>query len=268
MTPAPYCLASLTWRELADLPLSEAVVIVPVGATEQHGHALPLGTDFTMAEEVAGRSAERLVAQGEKVLVTPPVWTGYSPHHMSYAGTITLSAATFTALVSDVATSLWNHGVRKILFLNGHGGNAQLLAAAVQELRYQRGVRAAAASYWSLASDAVSRWRLSDRGGINHACEMETSLMAAAHPGVVRPVAGVGTPSDPGLTGTVRDLADPAAVAVALAFDELSEDGSLGAWHLADAERGAELLEEIVSAVAGFVREFGQWEWPEQKQQR
>lgn len=258
--------ASLTSPELEELPLSETTVIVPVGATEQHGRHLPLETDFALADVVARRCAERLTARGTRVLVTPPVWVGFSPHHMAFPGTLTLSAATFTSVITDIATSLWRHGVRKILFLNGHGGNTALLSATVQTLRYEHGVRVAAANYWALATDVVAEWRHSGHGGINHACEMETSLMAAARPHSVRSAEGIETFSDPGLPGLVRDLTDPGSVTVALSFDELSADGSLGAWKLADADRGENLLDAIVNAVAGFVQEFSEWVWPGHKE--
>lgn len=259
--------AAHTWPELADLPLADAVVLVPVGALEQHGHHLPVETDHAMADAVARAAAERLSLDGTPVLVTPAVWAGFSPHHLSFPGTISLRAETLMALITDIAVSLASHGVRRILFLNGHGGNTHLLGTAVQTLRFEHGVRAATANYWAFAGDRIRKWRRSDLGGINHACEMETSLMKAALPGSVREMSARGQLSDPGLGGVLRDLTEPAPVTLPLAFDELTADGSLGAWHLADQDRGEALLEAIVTGVCDFVREFRAWHWPGEEEQ-
>src|SRR5690625_862626 len=106
----------LTTEEAREFCAAGGVVVVPIGATEQHGPHLPLGTDFTMAHTVATKAAEQV----DGVLVTPPIWTGFSPHHMQFTGTVSLRAETLMAVVRDVAESLWRHGFRRILFLNGH----------------------------------------------------------------------------------------------------------------------------------------------------
>lgn len=254
-------MSELTSPDLGKLARDGAVVVVPIGALEQHGPQLPLETDFYLATEVAERAAAEANGRGTDVVVTPPLWTGFSPHHMQYPGTITIRAQTLLSVVSDVCESLWQHGFRRILVLNGHGGNANLLAAATQTLRFERGVRVGVASYWSFALKELAEWRQSDIGGINHACEMELSLMLAVRPDLCNPEAA----HDSGRRITSpyfgADLLVGGPVSTAWDFAELSEDGTIGAPELADGQRGGKLLDTIVSNVADFLIEMSSWNW-------
>lgn len=250
-----------TWQQVRDLVDEDAVVVVPIGATEQHGPHLPLETDFRMADTVAERAAERATEAGAPTVVTPPIWSGFSPHHMDFAGTISVRSSTLQALVRDVATSLWHHGFRKILVLNGHGGNANLLGAVTQALRFEDDVRIATASYWNFAANRIAEWRESGPGGIDHACEMEMSLMLhvrpdLAHSDQARDAAWF--PKSRFLTG---DLAIGAPVSVAWNLAELTEDGTLGDAAKGSAERGEELFDAIVAEIADFLIEFRSWDW-------
>jgi creatinine amidohydrolase len=255
-----------TWPAIRELLDDDPVIIVPIGALEQHGPHLPLETDFRMADTVAELAAQRAVEADTPTLVTPPIWSGYSPHHMDFPGTVTLRSATLQAVVRDVAVSLWHHGFRKILFLNGHGGNANLLGGMVQALRFEEGVRIAAASYWSFVSDRIGEWRHSGPGGIDHACEMEMSLMLQVRPEHARADAASDRTWFPRSRFLTGDLAIGAPVSVSWSFGELSDDGTLGDPVKASAERGADLLESIVEEVAAFLSEFRGWKWDEPRE--
>lgn len=251
----------LTSPEVGKLAADGAVAVVPLGAMEQHGPQLPLQTDYYLANEVAERAAIEASEKGARVLVTPPVWAGFSPHHMQFPGTISLRADTLLSVVSDVCDSLWQHGFRRILVLNGHGGNANLLGAAAQTLRFERGVRVGVASYWSFALEELAEWRQSEVGGINHACEMELSLMLDIRPELCHQDAA----RDSGRRITApyfgADLLVGGPVSTAWDFAELSDDGTIGAPELASGDRGKELLAIIVSKVADFMVEMASWNW-------
>jgi creatinine amidohydrolase len=252
-------LSERSWREARQAIDDGAVVVVPVGATEQHAEHLPLETDSLLCATVARRAAE--LAADVPALVTPALWTGFSPHHMDFAGSVTLSLSTFLGVVTDVARSLWSHGARKILLLNGHGGNAHILRSAVQALRFEHGVRVATASYWDFALPAIADWRQSGPGGIDHACELETALMLAVRPELVnmdRARDATWFPQSEFLSG---DLAIGAPVTVAWSFAELSDDGALGDATVSSRERGEALLGTICERVAAFLREFATWDW-------
>jgi creatinine amidohydrolase len=259
-------LAERTWPEVREAIDRGAVVVVPVGALEQHGPHLPLETDARLCATVGERAAELAVERGTPTLVTPVIWTGFSPHHMDFAGSVTLSVPTFVGLVGDVARSLWAHGFRKILLLNGHGGNAHLLRSAVQQMRFEHGVRAATASYWDFVLPAIAGWRQSGPGGIDHACEMETALMLA--------VAGESVKHDrvhdatwhPRSEFLSGDLAVGAPVTVAWSFAELADDGVLGDPTPATEERGRELLGTVCDRVATFLGELHGWNWEQPRE--
>jgi creatinine amidohydrolase len=251
-------LSNYAWPEVAELLEHDPIAVVPIGAFEQHGHHLPLKVDWFLCSQVAARAADRAAATGVRVLVTPPVWTGYSPHHLDFPGTVSLDAATLTALIVGIATSLDRHGFRKILFLNGHGGNANILKSTVQQLRFEHDIDVLSASYWDFALEEIGEWRLSEVGGINHACEMETSLMLAlAEEEVVLDKA-----EDLYLeraTYLPADLAVGGPVTRAATFSDLSPHGAIGAPTLATKERGEALLETLADKIAGFLNEFGRW---------
>ncbi|MDR7480780.1 MAG: creatininase family protein [Armatimonadota bacterium] len=256
-------LAELTWAEVGELVGAGAVVVVPVGSLEQHGPHLPLETDWRLCATVAEEACRRAREAGVPAVVTPPIWTGFSPHHMDFPGSVTLDLPTFIAVVGQVARSLWHHGFRKILFLNGHGGNANLLRSAVQQLRFEHGVRAAAANYWDFALPFIREWRQSRPGGIDHACEMETALMLAVRPEMVRMEQARDSSWFPHSDFLTGDLAIGAPVTVAFSFGELTEDGGLGDAPRGTAERGRALLEVVTERLTTFLRQFHGWRWEE-----
>lgn len=258
---ASHQLASLRWPQVAEQLDAGAVVIVPTGSTEQHGRHLPLETDTLLASAVAERAAAKAHASGTPVLIAPALPLGYSPHHMDFPGTLTLPAATFTGLVTGTVRSLWKHGFRKILVLNGHGGNANLLRAALQDLRFENGIRATGASYWDFVLDYVQSWRSSGPGGINHACEMETSLMLAISPEAVALEEAEDSSWMPRSCFLSEDLTIGAPVSINWSHAELHPSGSLGSPLQATAEHGDQLLEEITTRIAHFLNEFHGWDW-------
>lgn len=104
------------------------VVIIPLGSIEQHGVQLPLGTDSLSAIEIC-----KAIAKRTNSLVLPITWVGYSEHHMGFKGTITFSQDTLSRVIMDTIKSLSRHGLKRILFVNFHGGNKDVLHFAVKE---------------------------------------------------------------------------------------------------------------------------------------
>ncbi len=174
----------LTSAEIGALDRDRTVVILPLGSVEQHGNHLPIGTDTMLAEAVSRAAA---AASGGTVVMPPP-WYGFSAHHMRFPGSITLRAETLLALVEDVVASLVRHGFRRILIVNGHGGNNGLidvLASTLGNTHYGK-ARIAALTYFTLARDAIAKLRKSKPGGMGHACEFETSMVQHLRPELVK----------------------------------------------------------------------------------
>jgi len=181
--------SSIDWgnlkaSELRELARPETVVIVPVAATEQHGPHLPVATDRILGHEVARRAA-RIIQADRPALVTDPVWTGLSEHHMAFGGTFTLDFPAFLGVLRGVVGSLQRHGFERVLLLNSHGGNVAALRTVVEELTRDLGMRRiATCTYWLFAADILGPM-LETQKGIRHACEAETSMMLALHPELV-----------------------------------------------------------------------------------
>ena len=120
-------------QDLRALSAQRAVVIAPVASIEQHGPHLPVMTDTRLGHEIAVRAARK--AYGTRpVVVAPVIWSGLSEHHMPFGGTLTISHATFRALVADVIGSIVRHGFRDILISNSHGGNIIAMQQIADEL--------------------------------------------------------------------------------------------------------------------------------------
>ena len=125
-------LPHMTVPEVRDLLTRTDMVIIPVGALEQHGLHLPIGTDFLNGVERA-----KLIAQREDVLVAPILMPGQSPYHMGFPGTITLSAETIQAVYVEAAQSLIRHGFKRFLILNAHGGNRAITTFVVDRINQE-----------------------------------------------------------------------------------------------------------------------------------
>jgi creatinine amidohydrolase len=171
--------------EIENAAKAGGIVIIPVASIEQHGNHLPVNTDANCCFEIAKRAAQAI--DEFPLLVLPPIWTGYSPHHMTYPGSITLKYHTFVDLLTQVATSVHAHGFKKILFLNGHGGNSAIVAAMRIKLAAEEGFSCIATTYWDLpsVSGQIKKVSQSDKGFIGHAGEIETSLQLFLQPELV-----------------------------------------------------------------------------------
>lgn len=165
--------------------------LLPLGAIEQHGPHLPLDTDSVSAFTVCARAAE--LVREFPVLVLPPIWWGVSPYWMAFPGTLTLAPETLLALIVDLAGSVAAHGFRRLVVVNGHGGNDGLIQAAA--IKASVGTfQVAALSYWSLIRDTLEGLSERDGGDIGHAGELETSIQLHLQPEAVN--LGSVTPSD------------------------------------------------------------------------
>ncbi|OUQ77059.1 creatininase family protein [Flavonifractor sp. An100] len=173
-------IGKMTWPELDEQMKNIKLALVPVGSCEQHGPNTTFATDAARAASYAEKLAERC---GNKVVVFPCVTYGLSLHHMDFPGTVTLRVETMMHLLEDIGVSIAKHGIRKILFLNAHGGNFPALEGAIINLKQLHGVDA----YWSAVGSEISLGGLTGLPKlIGHACEVETSSCLYLCPELVR----------------------------------------------------------------------------------
>ena len=237
-------------REIAEADGS--VLLVPVGSIEQHGSHLPVATDTILVDAMVHGATER-AGEDVPVLVTPPVWTGFSPHHLSFGGTLSLDFEDLRAVLEDVARTAIGNGFDAVCFVNGHGGNAALVDAVVSTVGIGTDAEILGTTYFSLATDEVSAVRDSERGGMAHGGEYETSLMLHLRPDLVADAdQRDGTLWDEHYEWGGGDLLDGGPLSVYRPFDSYSESGAIGAPELASAEKG-ERIHEIVTRELGAV---------------
>ena len=230
--------------ELRSLAGDDAMVIIPVGSTEQHGPHLPVQVDARLAEEVAKRAAKRISVH-RSVVVAPTLWCGLAEHHMAFGATITLDFATFHALIRCVCESILRHGFRRLALLNGHGGNIKALDVIAGELKRELGARIVSATYWTV-SDVASAFReiLDEQPGVAHACEAETSMMLALEPDLVD------RDEMARVEGGTRNLSVSGGLYRWRGFEEMTESGVIGFPAAATAEKGERLLAAAAEGVA------------------
>lgn len=255
-------LRELTWQEVEPLAGPETVVVLPTAAIEQHGRHLPLEVDTRIVEELARRAAER-VASRARVLVAPAVCYGVSGYHMGFAGTMTLTMGTFITVVEELGMSLVDHGFRRILILNGHGGNHDPIKIAARNIADRTGVAVAASSYWTLAADDLASFQDGEVDAVpGHACGFETAVMLALRPEMVRTEAlAAGTPdvSGRGSYYTKRLRREP-LVNLPQQAGVVSSHGWASDPTKGTAANGEKYAEIVVQRLADFLEQFADGE--------
>jgi creatinine amidohydrolase len=252
----------MTWKEAQDLlATTPSVSLLPVGATEQHGHHLPLGTDTIMVEEVC----RRVAAKSEATIVAPAIPYGTSHNHASFAGTLSLSLDGLKRILVEVGSELVRHGSDIVIIVNGHGGNVQAVAAAAYELRQLQPAAVIAQVMWpSVVHEA---WKVLEGDIAWHADESETSLMLHLDPELVQMDKAVDDPPHPlpfftfteeSLAATKLDLGLPRT-------DALSSTGTIGYATMATPSKGEAIVAEAVDKLSLTVRDL-RLAWPELSQ--
>ncbi|MEH3054318.1 MAG: creatininase family protein [Patulibacter minatonensis] len=244
--------------ELASRLGPNSVLVQPVGAIEQHGPHLPLSTDLVIASEVA----ERVVAaRGEELdlwLLPPLAYSKSDEHHWS-PGTIWLSATTMLAVLDDLGRSIARLPTKRLAFLNGHGGNSQLLAVANRELRRKH----------DLMTFLLHPVQPRDSGGASDAqeCGMgvhggrdETAAMLYLRPELVD--MDLAVRSIPDEMDARRHVKFGGSVPFGWCSDDLSATGAIGDPTLATADHGAAHVERAVQLVGEQLAEIATFEFP------
>ncbi len=245
--------------EIRALAERNAIVIVPIGATEQHGPHLPTMVDARLVTEVAQRAA-RIVARSEPIVLLPTIPFGMSEHHMSLSGTITLDYATMYGVIRAVVTSAMRHGFKRIFVLNGHGGNTTALQNMVGELTVEFKLPFATGTYWDIAAKSIASL-LDRQKALLHACEAETSMVMAMAPELVNPdeLSQMHGPYIPGLSAipTVNE-----GVYRWRQLSSRSPIGVIGDATTASADKGEKLLAAISADVAEALSNERLWSEP------
>jgi len=171
------------WRHELEVAAKQCpIVIIPTGSIEQHGPHCPMDVDVIAPLHVAILAAKQ--TDEFPVIITPPVWSGFAHYNMGFAGTISLRMETYQNLVSDICRSIYANGFKRIILLNGHGGN-QAPNATVKHNLSQENIFILALSWWELVREEMSKLSTSDGGDVGHGGEWETSVQLYLRPQLI-----------------------------------------------------------------------------------
>jgi creatinine amidohydrolase len=231
-------LHEMSWVEAKEYLSKNDIAIIPVGSNEQHGPQNPLGTDHLIAKAIAEETAKRT-----GVLCLQVIPFGVSAHHKQFWGTISISPQTFKNYVKEVCMALNYYGVKKIVIVNGHGGNLNALAELAMELR-DKGIFVSVFQWWPAAKKLLPDiFKPEER---RHACAEETSVNLALHPHMVDMEKAID--EEPR-----KHITEAEGITLPLGTADLTSYGVWGKSTTASAEKGKKVFEAIVDELVKHV---------------
>jgi creatinine amidohydrolase len=226
-------------------------VLIPIAAVEQHGLHLPVMTDSQLLQEIVHRAEVQLPS---RVLVAPLLWLGNSHHHLDYAGTLSAEPRVYLDTLVGLLNNMLHHGFRRLLLINGHGGNDLPGKQAVYEVRQQHRLREDLlllfATYWGLGCRPWETYPDLVQQEMGHACEWETSMMLAIDATAVGEYGKLATvefgrPFTPASRGWVTQ--------------ERTPTGHIGSPQQASVEKGEHLLNSFAADLVQMLERIERW---------
>lgn len=245
--------SALTTEEVRELTERDAVAILPLASTEQHGPHLPLSTDLDIGLGLLA-AAFRVLPRDFPAFALPPQAIGASREHAGFPGTLSLEADLLAALIEEVGAALAASGVRRLVLANSHGGNRGALDQAALRLRAEHGLLVVKASWYRFPRPETvvlpeAEWRHGLHGGA-----VETAMMLHLRPELVqreraRPARSIGED----LEGSMSHLGPEGEASFAWLAGDLNESGVVGDASRADPRMGEALVEHYGSVLARVV---------------
>jgi creatinine amidohydrolase len=242
----------MSWPAIKAAASSDLPVILPIAAVEQHGHHMPVYTDSMLLGEVVRRAGGTL---HDRVVWAPLLWLGNSHHHIDFAGTLSAAPRTYLNVLGDLIDNVVTHGFKRIVLLNGHGGNIvpaqQAVFEARQRNRHRDDLLLLAATYWLLGSKPKELFPELVQDRMGHACEWETSMMLALNPNLVGSLPAIEpVPPDAAFEPAMRGWITR----------ERTAAGHIGDPAKATAEKGEALFQTLTSDVVTFLERVIAWD--------
>lgn len=234
------------------------VAVIPMGATEPHNLHLPYGTDTYEAVEVASRACEAAHRNGARVVMLPPIPYGTETNLMSFPLAMNLNPSTLMQVIKDLVTSLSQHGIRKVLVLNSHGGND--FKPVLRELQGQTDVQLFLCDWFRGITSDIQKEIFENAG--DHAGEMETAFALAFFPDLVArdPKTGAIHADDGSVASTRFEALNEGWVSITRPWHLLTSNTGSGNPHPATAEKGHRLMEVLVERLSHFLIELAKSE--------
>ena len=241
----------MNWPAVAALS-KDTPVVIPIAALEQHGRHMPVFTDSLLCGEIIRRVEERVQ---DRVLFAPLQWLGNSDHHLDFSGTLSASPRAYLDLLNGLIDNFVTHGFKRIVFVNGHGGNhvpgQQAVFEARQRYRSRADLLLLIATYWLLGGKPNEADKSLAQTQMGHACEWETSMMLRIRPDLVGDLKKVepvefGTPFLPASRGWI--------------MGDRSVPGHIGDPRFATAEKGETIFRVFTDDVAKLLDRVIAWD--------
>jgi creatinine amidohydrolase len=241
MPARPYVLAETNWKTVKDTRYE--VAILPWGATEPHNFHLPYGTDVYETRHISELAAEYAWKKGAKVVALPTVPFGVNTGQLDLRLAINMNPSTQFAVLSDIASAISGQGIRKLLILNGHGGND--FKQMIRELQPKLDLFVCSINWWT----CIKATEIFDEPG-DHAGEMETSLMMTLEPDLPLPLKEAGPGK--GRKFRIPGLRDGWAWAPRQ-WTKVTDDTGTGNPYAATAEKGEKFVQAVTERIGGFL---------------
>lgn len=223
-------------------------VVFGVGAFENHGYHMPFGTDALISNILSEKLAERV----EGLMVLPPINYGLSEHYNATPFTVSLKPETIVNVIKEVLQEVVRNGVKKILIINGHDGNASPieLASRAVKVEFPDVTIAVLSEWWVAAGSMVPEGFFDKWNGLGHAGEGETSMGLALFEDLMEMEHA---------KGVIPDL--PEHVDIKWRFEELTNTGASGDPSVATVEKGKVLEEKVLEVLENFIKEMDKHDW-------
>jgi creatinine amidohydrolase len=259
--PPERFLPYLTWTQIAALPdRAHTVIVLPAGSIEQHGPHLPCAVDSVIAAGVMGHALARLPAE-VPAYALPPITFGKSCEHLHFPGTVTIDGATLQKTVEDIGESVYRMGFKRLLIVNAHGGQPQVMEMAARELRLRHGDYMVLPHFaWRVPHVAGKYLSEQERRLAMHAGHAETALMMALAPHTVHMQHAVANvpPEFPS-----KVLSADGRPACAWTARDFGESGVIGDPLPATPEQGQAILESLAESWAQGITDLHRMHWIE-----
>jgi creatinine amidohydrolase len=250
----------LTWQEIEQMPDKQNTVIIqPVGAIEQHGPHLPVAVDSAISLGVLGKALEQLEAN-IPAYALPCLYYGKSNEHWGFPGTISLSADTLLSVIKEMALSIYQSGFRKLVLMNSHGGQPQIMEIAARDLHQE---------HLDFAVFPLFTWRVPHNAGDFltsqeqqygiHAGDAETSMMLSLLPEQVKMKLAV-SEYPPVMEDSLLEM--EGKLPFAWLTKELSKSGVMGDATSATKEKGDRILQSVAEGWVRVIRDIYQFKQP------
>lgn len=251
----------LTWKEIEQMPNKENVVIIqPVGAIEQHGLHLPVAVDSAISLGVIGKALEQL-NEAIPAYALPCLYYGKSNEHCGFPGTITLSANTLLSVIKEMAVSVYRSGFRKLVLMNSHGGQPQIMEIAARDLHQEHPDFAVFPLFtWRVPHNVSDLITSQEQEYGIHAGDAETSIMLSLLPEQVQMGQAVkeypqGLPED-----SLLDM--EGKLPFAWLTKELSSSGVMGDATVATKEKGDRILQSVAAGWVQVIQDVYKFQQP------